>query len=148
MSYHVYLARRGFKETPIPPEAWFAAARACPELTVDERPNRHGRLVRRVWLGKEQRAWLSLNPHGVVEAQDPSPELIAVMLKLAGPLDAAVYSEKLKQYESVEDWEKRTEPYRQLRDGRRATARKKRLLRRATFVAVVLAGALLGYFRK
>lgn len=146
MSYHVYLAFSGFKKTPIPPEAWSAAIRDCEELTKVEGLNRKGLLVQQVWLNRDKRSRLSLDLYGIVVAQDPSRDLVAAMFKLATILGAAVYSEKLKKYESVDDWEKRTMNYRLARDARRDQASRKRRLRTIILTSAVAVGGIVGWF--
>lgn len=111
MSFHVYIARDKFKDSPISPEEWFAAATKCDELFFGNK-KREGRVCTGAKLKADNRQRLDLTPYGLVHAQNPSKELIAVMFKLADLLGARVYSEKLKQYESVDDWEKRTKNFR------------------------------------
>lgn len=124
MSYHVYVARDGFKETPIPYEQWIAAAVKCDELFVEEKKNRKGWISSTVNLKADKKQRLSLTPYGLVHAQNPNKDLVAVMFKLAGLLDAKVYSEELELYESVDDWEKRTRNYREaLSAGKKKYAR-------------------------
>lgn len=124
MSYHVYVARDGFKETPIPYEQWIAAATKCDELFVEDKKNRKGWISSTVNLKADKKQRLSLTPYGLVHAQNPNKDLVAVMFKLAGLLDARVYSEELELYESVDDWEKRTRNYREaLSAGKKKYAR-------------------------
>lgn len=145
MSYHVYIAQDGFKNNPITPPAWLAAARQCDEVAVEEKKNRYGRIHHAVNLKGNTRAWLSLTPYGLVHAQDPSRELVAVMFKLAALLGAGVYSERLKPYRSVEDWERRTANYRQQRDQRRAAYAGRRRLRAALWLAFIIALFVMGW---
>lgn len=121
MSYRVYIALDGFKETPIPLDAWLAAASQCDDVTVVEEKNRHGKISDFVILKGDKRARLDLGPDGLVYAQNPSRELIVAMFKLSKILSAGVYSERLHRYSSVEDWERRNE--------RRAKVQKDRRLR-------------------
>ena len=93
MSYHVYIALEGFKETPIPIDAWLAAARQCDEVVVEEEQDRHGETYHSVILKGDKRARLDRTPYGVILAQDPSKELVVAMFKIAQTLNAGVYSE-------------------------------------------------------
>lgn len=138
MSYYVHIAREGFKETPIPLDDWLAAARQCDELAVEENRNRHGEIKGySVYLKGNKRAKLLRHPSaGVITAQDPSKELIIVMFKLAGILNVGVYSDRLKKYESVDDWEKRTKKYRQNRDNHHAEYETKRKIRNQYGIAI------------
>jgi hypothetical protein len=81
----------------------------------------------------------------VVDAQDPSKELVLVMFKLAIILDAGVYSERLKRYASVEDWERRTKKYRQSLAERREAYRKKRRIRAALWALLIVVSAIIGW---
>ncbi len=147
MSYHVYIANPGFRETPIPRDAWLKAARECDDVVVEEKKNRFGKTSYSVTLkGGDKRAWLDLDPHGLVMSQDPSRELVIVMFKLAHALGADVYSERLKKYRSIDDWERRTRKYRQSRDKGRAqylSDRRRRILLWLLYLAACLA---LGWF--
>lgn len=131
MSYYVHIAREGFKENPIPPDDWLAAARQCDELSVEEIRNRHDEIKGySVFLKGNRRAKLLRHPSaGVITAQDPSKELIIVMFKLASILNVGVYSDRLKRYESIEDWEKRTKKYHQTRDKHHTEYKKNRQYR-------------------
>ena len=129
MSSHVYIARERFKETPIALDAWLVAARQCEDVTVEERKNRRGVVSYHVRPKGDEQAWLGLTPYGLVHAQDPSRHVVATMFKLADALGAGVYSERLTKYESVDDWERRTEKYRLKRDKRRADYRQSRIVR-------------------
>jgi hypothetical protein len=147
MSYHVYIANTGFKKTPIPRDAWLAAVRECDNVVVEERKNRHGTISYLVTLkGGDKRAWLDLDPYGLVVAQDPSRELVIAMFKLANSLGAEVYSERLKKYTSIDDWEQRTKKYRQSRDKGRAQYRAHRRLRIMLWILFLAACAALGWF--
>lgn len=147
MSYHVYIARAGFNEQPIPPDAWLAAVRADGRLAVVERPDSAAGPPPVVTL-RATGEWLALTPYGLVQAQDPSAALVAVMFDVAAALDGLVYSERLKPYRSVDDWTRRTAPYRAARDGRRQAARRRRwvsaVLTAVLLVASVGVGWLLG----
>ncbi|MGO8753757.1 MAG: hypothetical protein ACLQHK_00810 [Gallionellaceae bacterium] len=107
MSYRVYIALDGFKETPISLDAWLAAARQCDDVIVVEEKNRHGKICHFVILKGDKRARLDLSPEGLVYAQNPSRELIVAMFKLSNILNAGIYSERKHRYDSVEDWERR-----------------------------------------
>ena len=144
MSYHVYVARDGFKDNPVSVEDWLAAARQCDELVVEERKNR-SRPYHFVALRDNTRAHLALTPYGLIHAQAPTKEQIAVMFKLAGLLHAGVYSEDLERYASVDDWEQKTRNYRDARDRRRAAYKSKRRKRILLFLLFVGACALVGW---
>lgn len=146
MSYHVYIAFGGFKETPISLEAWLAAARQCVDVAVIEERNRIGKTIYDVRLKGDESASLHLTPYGLVDAQDPSKELVAAMFKLASGLGADVYSERLKRYTSIEDWEKRTRDYRLKRDERRRLMKMQRFRRFAMFASVLGLSFALAWF--
>lgn len=118
MSRSVCIAKQGFKETPIDRQSWLATARLIDELVVEEYPGNQGALRHRVSLKSDKASKLWLSVYGVIETQNPSEELVVVMFKLAEMLGAEVYSERLKKYHSVEDWEKRTRKYRQSYEAR------------------------------
>lgn len=136
MSLHVYIANEGFKDNPIPAEAWLAAARQHRGLDVKEHTNRRGQVIYQVHLKNNQSARLELDRYGLVHTQAPGKDLIVVMFDLAAALGARVYSEKLKPYHSPGDWEKRTREFRQHYEARRADQRKIR--RRWIALTVVL----------
>jgi hypothetical protein len=146
MSFHVFIAYQGFKETPIANDAWLAAARQCDELLVTECRNRHGKIYHTVALRANEREWLNLTPYGLVDAQDPSEELIVVMFKIAATLGAGVYSERLKRYLSPEDWVRRTRKYRQARDARREKNSKERRRRIFYWALLIVTSAVVGWF--
>lgn len=147
MSYHVYIANPGFKETPISLDAWLTAARQCDDVVVEERKNRYGKISYSVALkGGDKRAWLHLDPYGLVVAQDPSKELVIAMFKLAKTLGAEVYSERLKIYSSIDDWDRRTRKYRQSRDEGRVRYRAQRRLRIAFWIFFLVTCFALGWF--
>lgn len=146
MSFHVYVARAGFKSNPIGAADWIDAARQCPELDVRDEFNRAGVRIYLVQLKSHRRQQLSLDPHGLIHTQDPNQELVEVMFKLAGLLDAGVYSEKLKRFQSVNDWRDRTNSYRVQRNLRLAVARKNRHRRLAISIAIIAASSILGWF--
>jgi len=140
MSYHVYIARSGWRDTPISPEEWSQAV--SEESALEARPTPRGDHLM-VHLEEKPRKWLNLT-QGYVHAQDPGEELVAVMFQLASRLDARVYSERAKPYESVADWRNRTKRYRVRRDAARAEAREATRRRRFRLAGVLVAGALLG----
>ena len=63
---------------------------------------------------------------GVAHAQDPNEDSIKVMFSLAAALEAQVFSEKAKPYESVSEWEVRTRSYRSQRESREREYRRAR----------------------
>lgn len=145
MSYHVYLSREGFKQNPIGEGEWLTAARQCEELVVDEQPGRLGNPQHFVHLRGNARQWLHRNPLGIIESQDPAQEMVAVMFRLADLLDAGVYSERLKRYQTVADWEKRTKAYRQSRDARRQLHRAAQRKRWIFWAAVLIGSFAIGW---
>lgn len=147
MSQHIYIAKNGFKDNPISLDAWVEAARHCDELLIEEQKNRLWPGYRIVMKANTD-AYLDRTPYGLIHAQDPSKEQVAVMFKLAGLLGAEVYSEDLERYLSVEDWEQKTQSYRSAMDERRATYRTKRRKRIILITLFVIACALIGYVFK
>lgn len=147
MSYHVFIAREGWKDTPISPEEWRVACAATPQLETKRvgRPD-EGRVL--AWLRGEKRQWLSLK-EGFVHAQDPTEDLVSVMFAIAETLDAGVYSIRAKRYASVADWRRRTKRYRERLQRGRAEYAKLRLRRRVMFALMFVgclgAGMLLGW---
>lgn len=146
MSYHVYISKEGFKETPIELFDWLAVARQLKELCIHEKVNRKGFRTYTIHLVGNERQWLQLDVYGLVHAQDPSRELVMVMLEAAQKLNAQVYSERLKPYKNIQDWEKRTKKYREnLEIGRQ----KYRLARRKKAISIIIIiafGSLAGWF--
>jgi len=143
MSLHVYIAREGFKETPILLPEWLMAARQCEELQIEQRKVK-ARTVVVVTLKGDPRARLSRTPYGLIDAQNPSSGLVSVMFKLAQMLNAGVYSEDLERYDSVEDWDRRTAGYRYNLGLRRAIAKRRRRLSVVILVLFMLFGAVVG----
>lgn len=115
MSFHVYIARPGFKDSPLDREQWRAAARSRAELVALGPPE-----AACFALASDSAQRLALDPHGLVHAQNPSSELIEVMFGLAEVLEAGVYSEKLRRYDSAQDWAERTRSYRAQQQRQRA----------------------------
>lgn len=144
MSYHVYVSREGFKDNPIPLDAWLAAARQCDDLVVEELPNRQ-RKSYRITLKTNRRSRFDRTPYGLIHVQAPSRDQVLVMFKLADLLDAGVYSEHLDRYTSVEDWEERTREYRRDHDLKVSAYKARRRLRLILFILFLLACILAGY---
>ncbi len=144
VSYHIHIAFEGFKETPIPLDAWLAAARQCDDVVVEEQAMRSAEIHYSVHLKADKRAWLDRTPYGLIEAQDPSRELVEAMFKLADALNAGVYSERLKRFRSVDDWERRTRRYRRSLEERRAKYGAARRARIVLWVVYLAAAAALG----
>jgi hypothetical protein len=143
MSHHVYIAREGFKDNPIGIDEWERAVQACQELRVEAT----GRGRFRHLLAKlpgDPRVWLSRTPYGLIQTQNPNIEMIRVMFRLASELGAAVYSDRLDRYGSVEDWEQRTAEYRRGLGERREVAEKKRRTRVWLVVLALVAFGVLG----
>jgi len=137
MSFHVYIANEGLKDNPIASDAWLAAARQHHALTVCEMRSRKGIGYHEVHLKTDKSSRLELDRYGLVHAQAPSRELVVVMFDLAAALGAWVFSEKAQPYKSVDDWERRTRPFRKQYDENKAHHRKIR--RRWIAFSVVLA---------
>ncbi len=145
MSLHVYIARAGFKETPIGPDEWFASASDCPELRVEKKRSRHGKTFCTVALKHRREAGLHLPPHGLIDAQEPSKELILIMFRLATVLDAGVYGDKLNRYTSPAHWETHTTADRKTRADRREQRKLARRWRACGYAAILIAGAMIGW---
>src|SRR5512146_632054 len=103
MSFHVYIARSGFENTPIDEAEWLAAARQCSDLLVTEERDSTGGFEHSVHLPENKRKSLSRTAFGLICARDPNRELIVAMFQLAERLNAGVYSEHMKPYVSVQD---------------------------------------------
>lgn len=121
MSFHVYIAHAGFKDSPVDREQWLAAARGRPELVPLGTPE-----AACFALASDSAQRLSLDPHGLVHTQNPTRELVVVMFELAEVLGAGVYSEKLKRYSSPQDWEARTRSHRAQHQRHRAQLQRAR----------------------
>lgn len=145
MSFHVYVARDGFKSSPISVADWVDAARQCSKLVLPDGFNQSGVRISVAMLKSNRRQCLSLDPHGLIHAQDPSQELVEVMFELAALLNAGVYSEKLKRFQSVGDWRERTNSYRMQRGRQLAAARKHKRRRLAIYIAIIASSAVLGW---
>lgn len=144
MSFHVYVSRPGFKDEPISEAEWLAAASSCARLSVLEHVNRRGVSQQRVTLvGTRKPLWLT--PYGLIHAQDPPEELVEAMFELAASLGAGVYSERLKRYDSVEDWKARTLRFRASRETARERAKGQRRLRIAFWSLLVLLSLSAGW---
>lgn len=145
MSLHVYIARAGFKETPIGPDEWFASASDCPELHVEKHRNRNAKMFCTVALKDRRDAGLHLTPHGLVDAQEPSKELIVIMFRLAAKLDAGVYGDKLYRFTSPEHWETHTAVDRKTRADRSEQRKMARRWRACGYAVILIAGAMIGW---
>lgn len=148
MSYHVYIARDGWRDTPIDKDVFLSAARAHGGLDV--LPVQHRKIpdLFNVHLRGRPRQFLRYMD-GVIMAQAPEETLIRVMFELAGDLGAQVYSERAVAYTSVADWQKRTRDYHARREETSMEIAKKRLIRKLMILCAVLAGLLIGaLFRK
>lgn len=150
MSYHVYISHPGFKNEPISAESWDQALSDVvagdghlelvePSNSNTDQPDKTLR------FRKNRRRQLSRTVYGLGHAQDPDKPLIEVMFKVADRLGASVYSERNKSYGSPEDWESRTANFRSRQDERRKKARKKQVLHRVLWAAVVVIGGVVGY---
>lgn len=150
MSMHVYVSNPGFKDEPIGYEQWLLAAEKVASefsnFTIVEKINR--KTKRSFHFGKltnDSRQRLSLDPYGLIHAQNPSEELIEIMFALAEELDASVYSERLKPYKSVSDWRKRTENYRNRRNERMAASKKAQRKKQILWLLYILGILTIGY---
>lgn len=86
MSYHVYIARAGWGETPITLEEWTRAVSDLPELETRRAQRGDGLIVH---LKGVRRQWLRLT-QGCVLSQAPEEDLVSIMFHLATRLDARV----------------------------------------------------------
>lgn len=145
MSFHVYIARAGFKETPISPDEWLASASECAELRVEKKLNRHGKMFCNVALKDRRDARLHLTPHGLIDAQEPSKALITIMFRLAAMLGAGVYGENLYRYTSPDNWEQHTALARKARADRREKRRMARRWHACCWALVLIASAMIGW---
>jgi hypothetical protein len=145
MSFHVYVSRPGFKESPISAEEWLGVARKNSRLSVEERQNRLG--VKRYEVSLAQGGErISLSAYGLIHAQNPSENLVEVMFELASALEAGVYSERLIRYKSVADWRRRSQKYRNATENRLQKATRTKRLRLLLWVTLILLSALLGWY--
>ena len=85
------------------------------------------------------------DPYGLIHAQDPPEALVEVMFELAGTLGAGVYSERLKRYESVTDWRKRTQRYRVSQAAAGERRKRQRRLRLTLWTLLVLLSISAGW---
>lgn len=148
MSMHVYISREGFKDTPISYTEWVEAAKQCDSFNVEEKRNRNGEISYIIKLKADKKQRLSLTPYGLLHAQNPTKELIEAMFHLAPMLNSRVYSERNKAYESVSDWEKRTQNYRNKRQ-KRINEYKRTWYKRKPFwlLAAIVVGLLIGLLK-
>lgn len=146
MSFHVYLAKPGWKKTwqdnPITPAEWTAAVNATDALekiVPPKKQSNHMALGTRLKRdGRQRLRW----GQGFVNAEAPSEALITVMFMLAEILGAKVYSEKAKPYASVEDWKNRTKKYYTKREMRRAVRTREWWMRWVVFFITVVIATL------
>jgi hypothetical protein len=147
MSVHVYIAREGFKENPIPLEDWLTAARQNEELVVEEAKNQlHPSYI--VSLKRNKRARFVRTPYGLIDAQDPCLEQVRTMFQLANLLGAGVYSDQLERYQSADDWDEKTRESRQDLALRQTAYRLKRRMIIFYVIVLLIACALIGYLIK
>ncbi len=146
MSYHIYIAREGFKENPIPNDVWLAAAHRCEELVIKEEKNRENSFFQ-VRLKSDRRAKFSRTPYGVIDVQDPTKEQMRVVFKLSAILDAGVYSDELYRYMSLEDWDGKTRSNREKMFLIQKKSWKKRHIKISFFVLIFIACSIIGYFK-
>jgi hypothetical protein len=141
MSFHVYIARPGFKDAPIEREQWLSIAHSNERLKGTRNSDAASFL-----LSSDRTQRLTLDPNGLVHTQNPSRELVVVMFELAERLGAGVYSEKLKRYSSTEEWEERTRSYRAQHQRNMANVQSKRRKKLVMWLAVVVVAAVAGWF--
>lgn len=103
MAFRAYVARSGWRETPITPAEWRAAASSLPELEVHA--SYHDEAVCAVLRGSQRRR-LSWND-GYISAHHTNERLVAVLFVLAERLGAHVYSEHRRPYLDLADWQER-----------------------------------------
>ncbi|NRF70849.1 hypothetical protein HLB44_27975 [Aquincola sp. S2] len=108
MGLRVYVARSGWRETPITADEWHDAVVTLPELEVH---HVHGGGPVRAMLRGSQRRGLAWND-GYISAHHANARLVAVLFVLADRLGARVYSAHRRPYLDVADWEQRTQRYR------------------------------------
>ncbi|RYY77235.1 MAG: hypothetical protein EOO52_07085 [Gammaproteobacteria bacterium] len=150
MSHHVFISLEKFEESPISIESWHKVAREIsvefPGLVLKPSSNRLLPLSYSLHLRGNKAQNLHRTPHGLILAQEPSEELVAVIFILANKLHAKVYSERFKEYTSVKNWKERTEKY----TGREVLKVKQRKFTRARklllWVFFILGIVLLGPF--
>ncbi|MDH5355077.1 MAG: hypothetical protein OEY09_11595 [Gammaproteobacteria bacterium] len=146
MSMHIYISREGFKETPIPYNEWIEAAQKCDLFDVIEKKDKKGEVKFTVNLKANKKQRLSLTPYGLLHAQNPEKELVEAMFQLAPYLNAKVYSERNKAYESVSDWEKRTKNYRNKRQEQIDEYKRTWYKRKPFWVLIaIIAGLIIGF---
>lgn len=108
MGLRAYLARSGWRETPITADEWHDAVVTLPELEVHHVQG--GGPVRAMLRGSQRRG---LSWHdGYISAHHANARLVAAMFVLADRLGAQVYSAHRRPYLDVADWEQRTQRYR------------------------------------
>ena len=144
MSYHVYVARPGFESSPISTDEWLAAASACPLLRIITTTNRKGIVHHSVRLASDPDRRIWRLPTGVIDAQEPTPEVIEALFSIAPKLGADVYSEKAKKYASVQDWESKTKSYRAQLAVARTKAHQVRRHERLRLLAKLATAAVVG----
>ena len=142
MSYHVYISFPGFKEEPISIESWSKAI--ADTLAHDNRLEVFDECELGLRFRDDKHRWLTRTVYGLGHAQDPDKALVEVMFDVADRLGACVYSERLKAYVSLADWESRTAKYRARRNERRAAAKKNRNSRLLFWAVVILISAATG----
>jgi hypothetical protein len=136
MSFHVYISHPEFKENPIDSVEWIKAAQAvAKDYDVELREKREeGKIVScGVHLKGKKRQRITMTPHGLLHAQDPSEKLVEVMFEISRLLGAQVYSERLSAYKSVDDWRRRTKSFRE----RRSVAKEKHGFKKRKNLAIV-----------
>lgn len=111
MGARAFLARSGWRETPITAEEWKVAASGVPELVLHH--DADSPAVKAVLRGSHRRR---LTWHdGYVAAHHANPALVAALFVLADRLGAQVYSEQRRRYADVADWERSNPPLQRTR---------------------------------
>jgi hypothetical protein len=108
MGLRAYVARSGWRETPITADEWHDAVATLPELEVHQV---HGGGAVRAMLRGSQRRGLTWHD-GYISANHVNARLAASMFVLADRLGAQVYSAHRRPYLDVADWEQRSQRYR------------------------------------
>jgi hypothetical protein len=143
MSFHVYIAYPGLKDEPISGKAWMEAVKSVSETNENlVFCKREAKAT--AYLRNSTRHRLNLDPYGLIHTQDPNKELVEIMFQIASKLNAGVYSERAKPYESPDDWEKRTEAYRNRKNELRRKHTKTTRIRLVAWLAAIIIGVSMG----
>lgn len=148
MPQQAYIARTGPAAAPITESEWSAALRAVPGLRVSDRGVRGQArdTVLRLASGASPR--VSLDGSGMVVAENPNEEVMELLFTLAHSLNANVCSARMRPYESLRDWERRSGRRRRQRSSSvspvRWRSRRKRLIYAAVWLAALTLSLIVG----